>query len=1551
MSRTRRLLLVLTTLAAAALPGWLGFTHQQAQGQKLPNPPGDESSPAQQRNTADEFTDAISLPPNPHVQKMLDAAHDYIARERWNVAVEVLQGLLDIKEDAFVKVTRLGPDGRTTVRWTSVRAEASRLIGALPANGLETYEVTVGNRARTMLDEALKEGNIPQLALVAQRYLHTKAGTEATELLGTYYLDRGRSLEAALCFERLLQNNDSPSPRLLLKATLAFRASGGADPAATKALADRTWKRFTVAHPNGISLNGRAVALTDLREEFDRRRDLNRNERATQWWAMFQGAPARTALAEGDTPYLDEFRWRQLTIPPRRTGINHVKNWINEAVELAPQQGVMQSFFPVAARNRLIYRTHAGIDAIDIASGRLQWSTGRLGRCNLDALSHSNAEPTLRQWLQAFQASLGNVLLENSTLGTLSTDGNLVFAIEDIPVPPPPHLQLARIKSNVKIAEPMQDALAFNKLQAIALDGGRLVWEVGGEGEAAGELADAFFLGAPLPLEGKLYVLIEQEGLLRLVCLEAATGKVSWTQKLAAVRDPLPRDPLRRMNAVHLAFGDGILVCPTNAGAILGVDLLTHSLHWAHSYGEEDANPDPYRRQRVPSLRTDWKFCAPIVRDGKVIFTAPDGKSLHCLNLRDGTLLWKADRTDDVYLAGAFRGKALVVGKHGARALDLVDGRQLWTTETGQPSGFGAASGNLYYLPLKAAAHTGAPEVCVLDIDSGRVVAHTRGHSPDAPGNLVFHEGKVVSQTATEVVAYPQVRMKLAELDALVMKEPDNPARRFERGELRLFRGDLPGAVDDLQATLSATDLDADLRARSRSKLFDALTQHLQADFDKGQRYLKQYENLCTVNVPTSASLDEREAAQREQRQRQSTYLSLLARGREKQGRLLESFQAYLDFGQIAGSLELIALLDEPTVKVRPDVWVQGRIGHLLQKADLEQRTRLEKEIERRWQKAASTNSTDELRRFVALFGNDEGVAGNLARESRLQLAERLIDEGTFIEAELQLLHVHRQKADSHAGRAALLLARLMTRRGLFEDAAYWYRVLRDDFAATVVIDGKTGADLYRALTTDKRFLPYLDVAEDEWEKGRVEAEKTEGNFGATVPRRQWLEMAGRKLPYFRRCALALNWNTTALELYDRQSRRNLLSHPLNNNRVTQAGNRARHEVPCHLLGHLAVVEVGTMIYGVDTVEQQVLWQRDLLTEGMLPPNQYYPDGESGLRVVHIDGRMQRLGLVAPVLASGIRLQTQAGLVLLDPFTGTPKWARHDLPAMARVFGDDNHLYFIDQRADGSVGQSHGVRARDGVSIEVPDFGPLLARKARVLGQQLLAIEQRRDQTVAKLYDARTNIVVWSQNFAADAKVLNSDVPHYLGVIEPSRNAKLTIIDLHTRRVVLERAGEYGLRATDLDNANDIHLLADRQRFYVAINLPPDPNLGGGPWSNLQGMNALSLNGALYGFARHNEKSFWRSAADIKNTMIVIDHFEDLPVILCTARYYEWDQGGRRRTTVVSTRAFEKRTGKLKLDDRSNTVSQFYTLNVDPLTPHVELVGNNARVDLTCKLR
>jgi hypothetical protein len=62
------------------------------------------------------------------------------------------------------------------------------------------------------------------------------------------------------------------------------------------------------------------------------------------------------------------------------------------------------------------------------------------------------------------------------------------------------------------------------------------------------------------------------------------------------------------------------------------------------------------------------------------------------------------------------------------------------------------AKANVYYLPLRSEARSREPEVCVIDMDKGIVLAHAKSRQKKVPGNLIMRDGLVVSQTATEIL-------------------------------------------------------------------------------------------------------------------------------------------------------------------------------------------------------------------------------------------------------------------------------------------------------------------------------------------------------------------------------------------------------------------------------------------------------------------------------------------------------------------------------------------------------------------------------------------------------------------------------------------------------------------------------------------------------------------------------------------------------------------------------------------------------------------------------
>ncbi|HEV3258768.1 MAG TPA: PQQ-binding-like beta-propeller repeat protein, partial [Gemmataceae bacterium] len=1239
-------------------------------------------------------------------------------------------------------------------------------------------------------------------------------------------------------------------------------------------------------------------------------------------------------------------------------------------------QPVVPAFFPVAATVQsdtgptplLIYRSYWGVHAVELKTGKLYWES--ILPSGMDVLvKDSQKMGVLNQWWNFYQQlNSQSILFENSTLGMISTDGTSVYAVDDLALPPHPNWLQQFQWGNGPQFGPLESAVKQSKLVAVELDSGKLLWEQGGP-DGDQELAESFFLGPPLPLGGKLYVLNEKRTELRLLCLDPRRkGAVSWSQTLANIRDGLDKDVSRRMSAANLAYGEGILVCPTNAGAILGVDVLTHSLVWAQPYRKPNGSaPDPNNMGMIrrwggnpyagQPLSPDWKVTAPVIQDGKVVLAAPDGHAVECLNLRTGTPLWTANKLDDVYVGGVYNGKVLLVGKGACRALSLADGKQLWREQTGLPSGQGVASNNVYYLPLKSGITSKLPEVCAIDVNTGHIIGHSKSR-PDhdgkrpVPGNLLFFEGDVLSQSVDTVTAYQQLQVKLDQITERLKANPTDPVGLTERGEMKLDKGDLEGAAADLHTAL-ANKPPAEVLPKTRSKLFDTLTELLKKDFDKNEQYLKEYEGLCKVPIPPDVEEADKQKLVEEEQQRMANFLGLTAKGREKQGKLVEAFDAYMKFGSLGGNRELVPSVDDATIKARPDVWAQGRIAAMIAKATPQQRQPLEDQINEQWKKVRMAKGTDELRRFVSVFGTHFRVG----KEAQLRLAERRMDEqGGFLEAEMLLLQLRRQGEPALAGQAVDALARLMIRKELMDDAAWYYRILARDFAHTVVRDGKTGADIYNDLATDKRFLPYLDDPQQAWIGGKMKAKEITGTFP-----QQWqmfnFEPEGDVLPFFQRNQLSLV-NNSQVKLTDSHTgEERFLSQNLNNVNTQYLYNNGYPSArfPYQVEGHLLVLNLGHMVYAFDPIDKKLLWERNLFGSGAPNPNQgqqVIPDRDGGLEVVYPEGFRMRLGKPGPVRASYVCLLTRQGLEARDPISGTVLWTKTNTSPRSQIFGDEEHVYLLEGRDNNeTVGAGQALRARDGATVEnVPDFSNPWQHRIRTLGSKLLVSETDPEAgLVLRLYDVYTGKDVWKRTFSAKARVIRTEDDELTGVVEPDKDGKVTVIDLHTRKEVLvTRIDPAKLEKVAEDG---VHLLRDNDHYYLTINAPFDPaaNPWGGPWSNLNtGMRTVQVNGMVYAYHRATGKLNWYT--DCPNQMLVLEHFAEMPILLFTSRYQKPIKDGamiRGAVQVTATRSIDKRTGKLVYDKENNNNNgqqQFYAVNTDPKAGTIELVSYNFKI-------
>jgi hypothetical protein len=253
----------------------------------------------------------------------------------------------------------------------------------------------------------------------------------------------------------------------------------------------------------------------------------------------------------------------------------------------------------------------------------------------------------------------------------------------------------------------------------------------------------------------------------------------------------------------------------------------------------------------------------------------------------------------------------------------------------------------------------------------------------------------------------------------------------------------------------------------------------------------------------------------------------------------------------------------------------------------------------------------------------------------------------------------------------------------------------------------------------------------------------------------------------------------------------------------------------------------------------------------------------------------------------------------------------------------------------------------------VPDFTALYQNKQRIMGRHLFLVQTEQGKLVMRLYDVHTGKDSWKQTFAANSVALRSDNPHLAGAIEP--DGKVTVIDLRTRKEVLKvpafdpKEPYLGVDPAQLKTTPQVHLLQDAQQLYLAFQ-HSDAAAAGGPWPaflNGSGVRTVPVNGRIYAFAQGTSELKWYTQ-DVSNQMIVLDHFERLPMILCVARYNKGGAAAGRQWQAVGVVALDKVTAKQiqRMDDIPYTGANtwFYGLNVDARAGKAELVGQNIKL-------
>lgn len=1193
-----------------------------------------------------------------------------------------------------------------------------------------------------------------------------------------------------------------------------------------------------------------------------------------------------------------------------KRGVNHLEDdelfranrcVLDATFKRKPRDLITRSYCDV-----VLMRCCDNLLALDFVTGKRVWEIPKdpdddvLGR-----LTARRGRPTNQQ---SVSSGLMRRLFQDNTFGTLSSDGTYVFSVEDLPISAAMTSQQLRVFAFNQARAPnsMRD---YNKLQARDIRTGKLAWEVGGPKSEELELAGMFFLGPPLPLDGMLYVLAEIQGEVRLVVLDPVSGALQWSQTLYLVEQTVPLDMYRPVAGVSPSYADGVLVCPTAAGAVVAVDLTSRSLLWGYRYQTDSSNYGLRQqaiainriRQGMQQQPDHWNDSLATISGGRVILTPVDSDEMYCLNLVDGEELWKRKRGNGLYVGGIYDNKVVVVGRREVTALNLADGEPAWkpaSTSIPTPCGRGFLSGNMYYVPV-VNSNERVGEVLALDIQgNGRVVSRTRSRSKVLPGNLICFRGTVISQGVMKLESFRELSGLEREIARDLQLNPNDPVALQKRGEVLAQRGRIQEAIEHLRKSLELRD-----DPHTRQLLVDSLLEGLRVDFKANRGNAEQIESLIQqLPTGTGASADAR-----------ARFLRLMALGLQEVGERDKAFGIYLRFVSPEIDQDRLERI-EGGWKVQQSRWVRGQLRDLWSQANAEERAKMDNELNERLVTAQKESKPLMLEQFVRYFGDHP-----LADRARLELAQVRQGDHQWLAAELLLMKLEGSSLPQVAAEATARMARMLASLERPADAAIYYRKLSGPLAEVVCLEGKTGKQLLEELPSSSPVLKQL-AGMTPWPVGKVVPEQD-----SPSSRRHKYHYPVRMLdssePFFRDHSLVLDQTQQNLVIRDSLGRE--LSQ------VTlqfEGGQRVFNPIANHARanGHLLLVVRSQYVFAVDTLgsgddrQPRVMWTQNMVETGpggvqTINFNQFNRNGR--WQVVPIDQYGEPIGQIGPVTNEMMVFQRRRMLITVDPITGKELWVQNDLPAGCELFGDDNVIVAVAPNGT----EAEVFRSVDGQRVGKYTLPPG-DRRLVTRGRRVLCWVEENNKLMLRLIDPWEQRTVWEKPFPAGSQNALVDADE-VGVVDLEGN--FSLFDIADGRQILAQ------KITPEANMNELYLLRSADRYVLVTS---------SPWQQQNnklfvtqvnsGVNNPIIHGHVHLFDRNTGKHVASTA--IERQALPLDQPRDLPILTFACRVYNRQRGNRSNDPPYELLCVDKRTGAVVHHDRTRQALNGMDLEGDP---------------------
>ena len=1441
------------------------------------------------------------FPGNRELVRQLERAEQLITDGHLADAFQLLDDILGEGQDFFYQPNRQEELHR------SLKSETRRLIGSLPNEALAQYDLQFGATARHLLDKAVADGDMDGVSAVVRRYFNTQAGFEAAWLLGRQHLDHGQTLAAALTFQMLY---DLP------------RARERFEPALSMTLAT-CWLRAGL--PARVE-----TLLGELRKQGSRPRIAERevplfanDAQAVEWliahtasppeviaaevaqWSTHRGDPARNAASSGGSPLLSTPRWQQtLASEAKPTAASETMS-----KQLADSQQIdFPAETPLAVGDTAVVRTPRWIVGINLETGKRTWEYPTWENDNYKG-RQTVVNPMTGSTLTVNPEKL-------STRNTIASDGRAVFVVED--------------RGNQALVFPgtfnvfgrgargsANSPGSYNKLLARELaTEGKLLWEVGGEtGEAEPQLAGVYFLGAPLAMGGQLYVIGELKGEITLFVLDADSGTLAWSQPLATVETTVAIDSFRRLHGAMPSYADGVIVCPTSAGAVVAVDLANRSLLWGFQYPRNQAMTI-YRGRRMREVSNPfdgkhWTDGSVILASGRALVTPADSDYLHCVNLVDGKETWKVPRGERLYVGGVYRDTVVVIGPQEIHGLKLADGQAAWPSQPiggesgGVPSGRGFLSAGHYYLPLSTA------EVIKIDLADGTIDARVKSRKGFVPGNLVCFEGHVLSLNEDSLDCFFQLDAREQWAAETLRVRPDDSEALAILGEILVDHGKLAEGIVKLERAFAIAPDE-----RIRELLVQAHLQLLRQDFAGHHDRAVEIERLLIEPAQKAAFARE------------------MAIGLQKLGNHLAAFDYYVKMCQPGEHSHELESVIANQLSVRRDRWVRAKVAELRAEASPKDLRHMDDRIAAHFVDLGGPTNLAALRQYLDYFGDVRSL-GDL----RGQFVDRLIEKGEFLEAEWWLLRQARSTNPQEAAIAYVRMAELMVRLNRPDDAASCYRHLARRFGYQIISDDQTGKQMVESLPDDSAVFHYLasDLSWPKFVVNRAEAPRSLDYLG--VP----LELSSGGAPFFENLTLELDQRRQQLLIRDGYGRERF-PVALNDHRPSRRTVNYSSVPWARANGHILLLQERTQILAIDTLapdrdsKSRVLWRHDLadlIAEGGGVQIRPQPGPAGQIRPLWVDQTTHRpIGGIWPVGYEVVCLQRGNKLLGIDVFSGEVLWTRHDTPPAGEIFGDEEYLFVVPP----SGSEATVLRTLDGAKLgmrKVPEND-----RYSTHGRKVVQFSTRGGKTTVRVVDAwlgDSEGELWKQDFAANAKIESIDSDE-IALLDSS--GKFVVYSLEEGKPVIDTQlkAEGGLA--------DLQVFRTLDRYVVLAGRPIKYSEGAPQRYAVQNngsRNQPVIEARAYGFERQTGKLLWEQ--DLPVTATLLNQPAHVPFLVFAMNVNQQSRAGAQRATT-SLMCLDTRDGTVYSDSLARASTTVVAV-ADPVQKNLEIHSNASTVSLT----